>query len=240
MELYRKLRQGDAVGQNKQAYRITVRQLEAMIRLSEALARLHLDDEVQPEYVEWAYSLIKKSIVHVKSDNVGFSYEELAPTEETTDDTMSSSRADAVVGDADTSSRKKRYEITFDEYKRVTDLLAMHVRGLEAGQTDEDDGVDPMLRDAGHLEQGVIMQNALVSWYLGQREDISSEEELVRERVLINEIISRLVDTDLVFMEVHLSEEVRAKVAVDDAIPAEERRYLALHPNYVPGYQFLG
>ncbi len=43
---YKKLRQGDVVGSSQTSYRITVRQLESMIRLSEALARLHLDAEV--------------------------------------------------------------------------------------------------------------------------------------------------------------------------------------------------
>ena len=50
VECYRKLRQGDAVGQNRSAYRITVRQLEAMIRLAEALARLHLDEQLRPRH----------------------------------------------------------------------------------------------------------------------------------------------------------------------------------------------
>ena len=50
VECYRSLRQNDILGKNKTAYRITVRQLESLIRLSEALARLHLDDVVGRDY----------------------------------------------------------------------------------------------------------------------------------------------------------------------------------------------
>jgi len=46
VEHYQNLRQGDATGINKASYRITVRQLESMIRLAEALAKLHGEEEV--------------------------------------------------------------------------------------------------------------------------------------------------------------------------------------------------
>ena len=46
---YRKLRESD-IGGGKTSYRMTVRQLESMIRLSEALARLHLDRVVREKY----------------------------------------------------------------------------------------------------------------------------------------------------------------------------------------------
>lgn len=42
---YVKLRRSDSSGK-AQSYRITVRQLESIIRLSEALAKLHLDEQV--------------------------------------------------------------------------------------------------------------------------------------------------------------------------------------------------
>lgn len=49
MEQYKRLRQRDGSGGvTKSAWRITVRQLESMIRLSEGMARMHCCDEVSP------------------------------------------------------------------------------------------------------------------------------------------------------------------------------------------------
>jgi hypothetical protein len=47
VEKYRQLRQDDAGGPGKNSYRITVRQLESMIRLSEAIARANCKEEVR-------------------------------------------------------------------------------------------------------------------------------------------------------------------------------------------------
>lgn len=70
VESYRLLRQQDILGSGRTAYRITVRQLESLIRLSEALARLHLDANVQPTYVLEALRLLQKSIIFVESADV--------------------------------------------------------------------------------------------------------------------------------------------------------------------------
>ena len=49
MSSYCQLRSGDAVG--GEVYRITVRQLEALVRLSEALARIRCSAVIQPRDV---------------------------------------------------------------------------------------------------------------------------------------------------------------------------------------------
>ena len=76
VKCYVRLREGDAVGTNRSSYRITVRQLEAMVRISEALARLHLADEITPKYVREAFRLLRKSIVTVEHDDVEFDDDE--------------------------------------------------------------------------------------------------------------------------------------------------------------------
>ena len=47
-----------------------MRQLESMIRLSEALARLYLDDTVRVEYVAEAYRLMEQTLKDIHTDDV--------------------------------------------------------------------------------------------------------------------------------------------------------------------------
>ena len=47
---YKRMRQRDSSGAAKSAWRITVRQLESMIRLSEAMSRIYCQDEVCPPH----------------------------------------------------------------------------------------------------------------------------------------------------------------------------------------------
>lgn len=64
---YVRLRQGDAAPGSSTAYKITVRQLEAMVRLSEAIARLHMEDKIRVPHVKKAMKLLSQSIIHVDS-----------------------------------------------------------------------------------------------------------------------------------------------------------------------------
>eukprot|EP00172_Hildenbrandia_rubra_P001819 Plantae.Rhodophyta-Hildenbrandia_rubra.ctg24288.p1 GENE.Plantae.Rhodophyta-Hildenbrandia_rubra.ctg24288~~Plantae.Rhodophyta-Hildenbrandia_rubra.ctg24288.p1 ORF type:complete len:917 (+),score=211.46 Plantae.Rhodophyta-Hildenbrandia_rubra.ctg24288:646-3396(+) len=70
VDYYKRLRQADVTNGGSSAYRITVRQLESLIRLSEALARMHLDTEIRPRYVREAVRLLRKSIIHVETEDV--------------------------------------------------------------------------------------------------------------------------------------------------------------------------
>ncbi|KAF8622100.1 hypothetical protein AX15_007237 [Amanita polypyramis BW_CC] len=83
VEKYRTLRQDDAGGTGRNSYRITVRQLESMIRLSEAIARANCTSEITPAFVREAFSLLRQSIIHVEQDDIDFDEEELGAADRT-------------------------------------------------------------------------------------------------------------------------------------------------------------
>ncbi|KAG7251503.1 hypothetical protein CRUP_003913, partial [Coryphaenoides rupestris] len=81
VEQYKRLRQRDTSGGvSKSAWRITVRQLESMIRLSEGMARMHCCDEVQPKHVKEAFRLLNKSIIRVETPDINLEQDD--PLEE--------------------------------------------------------------------------------------------------------------------------------------------------------------
>eukprot|EP01065_Artemidia_motanka_P028517 TRINITY_DN3390_c0_g3_i1.p1 TRINITY_DN3390_c0_g3~~TRINITY_DN3390_c0_g3_i1.p1 ORF type:complete len:898 (+),score=158.57 TRINITY_DN3390_c0_g3_i1:70-2694(+) len=67
VEAYRKLRDHDRINRNS-AFPITTRQMESMIRLSEAVARLHLSDTVTPTHVDYAIRLVEDSLTPTTTD----------------------------------------------------------------------------------------------------------------------------------------------------------------------------
>lgn len=68
IQRYVLLRQDSLV--NTSNYRMTVRHLESLIRLSEALAKLHNDPEVSTQYILESFRLLKSSLVEIKSEDI--------------------------------------------------------------------------------------------------------------------------------------------------------------------------
>ena len=56
----------------KHAYKVTVRQLESLIRLSEAMARAHCDEVIKPFYVKEVCRLLRNSNVNIQKNDVEF------------------------------------------------------------------------------------------------------------------------------------------------------------------------
>ncbi|MBN3284651.1 MCM6M factor, partial [Polyodon spathula] len=143
VEQYKRLRQRDCSGGMKSAWRITVRQLESMIRLSEAMARMYCSDEVQPKHVKEAFRLLNKSIIRVDSPDINFDQEN---NENDVNDEAVNGEAKAVTSEEameteqeavkseKLSSQKPAVRMSFAEYKKISNLLVLHMHKMEDGE----------------------------------------------------------------------------------------------------------
>ncbi|CAN7939797.1 unnamed protein product, partial [Ixodes hexagonus] len=225
VEQYRHLRQRDSGGISKSSWRITVRQLESMIRLSEGIARMHCNDLVLPKHVKEAYRLLNKSIIRVEQPDINL-YEE-----EEEDEAMELDAGDVpngadAVADDDRNGKGKKGEkaaeahkaltLSYEEYKKVANLLVLHLLKEEA-RTEE----------AG--SEGT-RRMSLVNWYLKEVEsEIDSEEELlVQRKTIVEKVIDRLIGHD------HVIIALSASGLKGSDQEEEEDPILVVHPNFVP------
>lgn len=70
-EEYKRLRQSEK-NATKSAYKITVRALESLIRLSEGMARSHCDTVIQPNYVREVCRLMRNSNINIIKGELEF------------------------------------------------------------------------------------------------------------------------------------------------------------------------
>lgn len=209
---YRNLRQADASGITRSSYRITVRQLESLIRLSEALAKLHFAQDISVEHVREAANMLRKSIVHVVEDEI-----EVVDEEDTELDAMMTSVEAMQVGessvqqsqenvDEESTQKKSTIKLSAENYHRIVQLLLLEMKHREK-------------------EEGTVgmRKSEIVEWYLTTQEDkINTEKDFMYEKKLIQSVVTRLVKKENILLELRESEDDDSKDPV-----------LVIQPNYM-------
>jgi DNA replication licensing factor MCM6 len=187
VERYKELRADDAQGGiGRNSYRITVRQLESLIRLSEAIAKATCVDQVTPEFVDEAFKLLRQSIISVEKDDVEFEEEdaEMADADAGAADQESDSPIEGAAGSTRASQTpapaRPRTQIKYDDYIKIHNLLLRRVND-----------------DQGVAEDGVE-ENDLLIWYLEQKEEeLESQEDMEQQRSLARKVLKRMVKVSL-------------------------------------------
>jgi DNA replication licensing factor MCM6 len=199
VEKYKELRADDAQGGiGRNSYRITVRQLESMIRLSEAIAKANCVEDITPDFVREAYNLLRQSIISVEKDDVEM--------EDDDDEALLAAAAAAEAQDADAdadmgaeeqdpsaagrqASRtpappREKTKITHDKYVAMRNLF---VRRISDDQAATDDGVE---------------EEDLLIWYLEQKEgELETQEDLERERELARKVLRKVCKVCVTFLK---------------------------------------
>ena len=246
---YKLLRQSDALNAGGSSYRVTVRQLESLIRLSEALARLHLDSVVRRRYVHEAYRLLKSSMLRVDHPDVPLEDDgadgvagDLLGGDFMQDDDFNAAEGNKVPddeggaaavagGDAPPPQSKQpatRTLISEDVFERMRTFFAVRIREAEevaaseraATPEDDEDGVQ---QTAGALPFG-----SLIDYWVDARRDAEETEGRVwdeaaedGERLLARKVLRKLLRP---------SEGVLYVVKSSDV---EEQRWIGLSADFV-------
>ena len=110
--------------------------------------------------------------------------------------------ADVVSGHSD-SGPKPPLRLTFPEYRRISNLLVLHLRRAEEGKAPETHtfymwtvcyAVVNCLPVCAAEEEEELKKSAVINWYLKEMEsEIDSEEELIHKKSLIEKVLHRLV-----------------------------------------------
>jgi len=153
---------------------VTVRQLESLIRLAEAIARVYLDDKVRVEHVKHAFDLQVATLRAAGQENVDLEDVAAAPESGGADAPESGGGAAPAV--------PRRMKITYAEYEHMGKQLTTYLaRQEEAGEE--------------------VKESDLMSWYLELIEDqIQNEAQLMEQQHRLQMVINRMIDKDRVIL----------------------------------------
>ena len=119
------------------AYKVTVRQLESLVRLSEAMARVHCDDVIKPAYVKEVCRILRNANVNIKKNDIEF--------EQMQEDINQMRREDlererqqiearvAAEGESQAPAQSQRkLKISYDEYSQLSMSIVELMKQFEA------------------------------------------------------------------------------------------------------------
>ena len=176
---YVKLRAND-ISSQKSSYRITVRQLESLIRLSEALAKVHLSDVILPVFVKEAAKLLQTSIIKVSMSDVEMDFGEEYLKEKETNNINEQQGAN-VNNDMIMERREKKVKIPGEEFEKIKTGIFYILKNNE--------------------KMGVqSKKNEVIGQYLENKyEEIEGEEQLNELTKKVEMVLAKLIQDNFLY-----------------------------------------
>ena len=105
------------------------------------------------------------------------------------------------------------------EYDLYKQMICVYISDIENSQRDAEGVLPP--------DWPGVIQNDIVQHVMDRMPNISTEEDIISNRHLVNQIIARLV-RESVLLVAGIAEEDE-----DNELPEIERNFLVTHPNYI-------
>lgn len=110
-----------------------------MIRLAEAMSRMHCSDEVLPKHVQEAFRLLNKSIIRVETPEINFEADDPQPIENghmmngdvTNEEGVDTTPPPEGVVQKPEKPATKNVRVTYEQYRTIANLLILHLRRIE-------------------------------------------------------------------------------------------------------------
>lgn len=248
IQRYKELRADDAKD-GRSSYRITVRQLESLIRLSEAIARANCKDDVTPVFVAEAYDLLKQSIIRVEKEDLEIDDEDDEDDDEDGEDRGTHQGGDTggdgpngednpsdnaddydnhLEDDRVTSTqreeKKQKNKIPYTVFVNLRNIFLQQIKDREErAQKEAAERGDDNVPLSGYT------QSELIKWYMEAIEDqLDTSEEYYHEEKIAKKVLNKLTK-DNILMRVNPDESDFDQ----DQLPAE----LIITPEMDPAEQ---
>ncbi|NXY46811.1 MCM6 factor, partial [Ceuthmochares aereus] len=176
-----------------------------------------------PKHVKEAFRLLNKSIIRVETPDINLDQDEEQQMEDQEEQggvnapAGVNGLADGINGHSEDvnkdAAHKASLRLGFSEYRRISNLLVLHLRKAEE---EEDDSS--------------LKKSELINWYLKEIEsEIESEEDLINKKKIIERVIHRLTHYDHILIELSQS----GLRGSGEERTFDEDPYLVVNPNYL-------
>ena len=204
-EEFKRMRQNEKNGQRGSAYKITVRQLESLIRLSEGMARAHCDNEIKPNYVREVCRLMRNSNINIVKGDIEFSdIQENINLERREERQARGDAEDLVMQNADQNNQMnqgnaeaaKKVKISFEEFRKLSFMIISIMKDFE--RTGEE-----------NVRQGDIVDRMVQKIELESNERQTSIEHAQETMKKVSNVINHLINNENILM---ITQDAKAKV----------------------------
>lgn len=206
------MRQREKHDAHRNSYKVTVRALESLIRLSEAMARAHCDRIIRPSYVREVCRLLRNSNINISKSDIEFETIQEEINREQQQERMAHAQAQfemqrqsAQTEAAQDQAQSKKVKISWDEYQKLSYLIVGVMKEYEQ------QGME-------NVQQADIINRMVQKLEVENTEASTSIQRSIETSKKVSNVISHLISKENVLM-----------VSQDSKIKNE--RYLCLNIN---------